>query len=250
MTSKYDIIKLFENMLDEKQINKDEVFSGLETVSKQIDNRKLRAPENKSKNTITSKKNKDQNEDDETDLDSKKSVPKDLQPNFEMPQEEEVDNDSISLEDAHDFSSFIDTCNLFRAAGSLKDKEVSERLKVYFERMTPGERQAIHVLLKGLTQIANLVKDGSNADIPSKSGIKISHAQQQKPKEEEDNEKEDREKEYSKPSKPAKKPIKQKPAVKQKPKTKGLNPISVVPEGRSIQQDKSEILKLLNELKN
>lgn len=250
MTSKYDIVKIFESMLDEKEISSNEVLNGVEFVSQEIDNRKLRAPNKKRKDTITSKKSKDQNEDDETDLNTKKAVPKDLQPNFEMPQEEVVDNDSISLEDAHDFSSFIDTCNLFRAAGSLKDKEVSERLKVYFERMTPGERQAIHVLLKGLTQIANLVKDGSNADIPSKSGIKISHAQQKKPKEEENNEKEDREKEYSRPSKPARKPVKQKPAVNQKPKSKGLNPISVVPEGRRIQQDKSEIISLLNELKN
>ena len=97
MTDKHDIISLFESMMDEVKIDSGSVRKSLSDISDQIDQRKIRAPEGKSKrkkkrNTITSKKrskDEDQNEEEETELDTKKSVPKDLQPKFDNPEEED-----------------------------------------------------------------------------------------------------------------------------------------------------------------
>lgn len=251
MTDKQDIISLFESMIDEVEISSSDVMNSLTSVSSEIDNRKIRAPKSKSKKskTITSKKNskeKDQNEEEETDLDTKKTTPKDLQPRFENPEVEEENND-INLEDAHDFYSFLDRLNLFRAAGSLKDSDVIERLKDFFKNLSPGAREAAFIIVNSLTGIANLVVDGNSADLPSKFGISITHGTKSK------NNRNQREKEIDSdvdelerklPKEKAANPPKSK---KSKNKPSNMNPISVVPESL---QDKSEILKVLNELKN
>ena len=251
MTDKHDIISLFESMIDEVEIPSSKVRNSLSDISGQIDQRKIRAPEtkNKNKNTITSKKSnkeKDQNEDDETDLDTKKSLPKDLQPRFDNPEEQEEDND-IDLEDAHDFYSFLDRLNLFRAAGSLKDSDVIDRLKRYFSNLSPGAREATFVIINSLTGIANLVVDGNSADLPSKFGISITHgskSSKSNKKTEKELDSEYDEREAKKSSEKTEKPSKPK---KSKSNTSNLNPISVVPESL---QDKSEILRVLNELRN
>lgn len=253
MTDKHDIISLFESMIDEVEISSDAVMNSVSKISKEIDDRKIRAPEEerkrkKKQKTITSKKrskDEDQNEEEETELDTKKSVPKDLQPKFVNPEEEEEEDNDINLEDAHDFYSFLDRLNLFRAAGSLKDSDVIDRLKRYFANLSPGAREAAFVIINSLTGIANLVVDGNSADLPSKFGISITHGSKSSRKKEE--EKVDSGID-SRQYKISKEKVQKKVASKKsKNKNSDMNPISVVPESL---QDKSEILKVLNELKS
>jgi hypothetical protein len=249
MTDKHDIISLFESMIDEAEISSDSVMKSLSDTSSKIDKRHIRVSKKKARNTITSKnsnKEKDQNEDDETDLDTKKSVPKALQPRFENPEEEEEDND-INLEDAHDFYSFLDRLNLFRAAGSLKDSDVIERLKDYFKNLEPGAREAIFIVINSLTGIANLVVDGNSADLPNKFGIKIDHGNTYAKSKSNKGKEEDSEKEELVYNSPRIKKDKEPKAKKSKSNTSSLNPISIVPESL---QDKTEILKVLNELRS
>jgi hypothetical protein len=143
-------------------------------------------------------------------------------------------DDTDSLKNAHDFETFVELLNRFRAAGSLKDEDVNDELKVYFKLLSPGERQVIHVMIKGLTQIANLVKEGDTADIPSRSGINVSHAKSEKKKKSRQNKTNASDATTS--SKPDDKDS-SKPAT-------GINPIQV----ESL-QDKTNIVSYLNEIK-
>ena len=164
--SNYDFLNLLEKALKERQVDWDDLKAG--EIKDEIEARGLKAPRSgtskpkkaKPKTLIKSTKK----EEDEIDVyDSSE-----LKPKFTEK------DDTDSLKNAHDFETFVELLNRFRAAGSLKDEDVNDELKVYFKLLSPGERQVIHVMIKGLTQIANLVKEGDTADIPSRSGINVS----------------------------------------------------------------------------
>jgi hypothetical protein len=222
--SNYDFLNLLEKALKERQYDWNEL--GTEEIAAGIEARKIKAPQvskgkgkGKGKKLIKSKK-----EEDEIDVyDSSE-----LKPKFTEK------DDTDSLKNAHDFETFVELLNRFRAAGSLKDEDVNDELKVYFKLLSPGERQVIHVMIKGLTQIANLVKEGDTADIPSRSGINVSHAKSEKKKKSKNNKINTSDTTTS--SKPDNKDS-SKPAA-------GINPIQV----ESL-QDKANIISYLNEIK-
>ena len=220
--SSYDFLNLLEKTLKERQVDWDSLKTG--DIADKIRARGLKAPKTsksnkaKPKTLIKSKK-----EEDEIDVyDSSE-----LKPKFT-----EKDDSSDSLKNAHDFETFVELLNRFRAAGSLKDEDVNDELKIYFKLLSPGERQVIHVMIKGLTQIANLVKDGDTADIPSKSGINVSHA------------KSERKKKTKKQTSATSTNNKTSSKDPTKPPA-GINPIQV----ESL-QDKTSIVSYLNEVKN
>lgn len=228
--SNYDFLNLLEKALKERQYDWNEL--GTEEIQKKIDDRKLKAPGKKGKNAPQASKGKgkanklikSKKEEDEIDVyDSSE-----LKPKFTEK------DDTDSLKNAHDFETFVELLNRFRAAGSLKDEDVNDELKVYFKLLSPGERQVIHVMIKGLTQIANLVKEGDTADIPSRSGINVSHAKSEQKKKSKKNKTNTSDATTS--SKPDDKDS-SKPAA-------GINPIQV----ESL-QDKANIISYLNEIK-
>lgn len=63
--------------------------------------------------------------------------------------------------------------NMMRSGRSTKDPSTKESLKDYFKGLNPGEKQALFVLLSGLTQILAGGVAGDEAPDPAEVGIKI-----------------------------------------------------------------------------
>ena len=61
-----------------------------------------------------------------------------------------------------------------RSGKSTKDAEVQKSLKAYFQGMDSGERQALFIMMSGLSQILAGGVEGAEAPDPSTMGIKIS----------------------------------------------------------------------------
>ena len=68
----------------------------------------------------------------------------------------------------------INLLNMMRSGKSTKDADVQKSLKDYFQGMDPGERQALFILMSGLSQILAGGVEGGEAPDPSTVGIKIS----------------------------------------------------------------------------
>ncbi len=79
-----------------------------------------------------------------------------------------------------DVGQIINMLNMLRSGKSTKDETVKKQLGDYFDGLPPGDRQALFVLLSGLTQILTSGVGGANAPAPAKVGIKISAKQKKK----------------------------------------------------------------------
>ena len=73
-----------------------------------------------------------------------------------------------------DIGQIINMLNMLRSGKSTKDPEIKGKLKQYFDGLEAGERQALFILLSGLSQILAGGVDGDEAPDPSTVGIKIS----------------------------------------------------------------------------
>lgn len=79
-----------------------------------------------------------------------------------------------------DVGQIINMLNMLRSGKSTKDETVKKQLGDYFDGLPSGDRQALFVLLSGLTQILTSGVGGANAPAPAKVGIKISAKQKKK----------------------------------------------------------------------
>lgn len=79
-----------------------------------------------------------------------------------------------------DIGQIINMLNMLRSGKSTKDETVKKQLGDYFDGLPSGDRQALFVLLSGLTQILTSGVGGANAPAPAKVGIKISAKQKKK----------------------------------------------------------------------
>lgn len=93
-------------------------------------------------------------------------------PNAVMPTEDDMAEANID--------QIINMLNMLRSGKSTKDEEVKKQLGDYFDSLPPGDRQALFVLLSGLTQILTSGVGGANAPAPAKVGIKINAKQKKK----------------------------------------------------------------------
>ena len=73
-----------------------------------------------------------------------------------------------------DVGQIINMLNMLRSGKSTKDPEIKGKLKQYFDGLDAGEKQALFILLSGLSQILAGGVDGEEAPDPSTVGIKIS----------------------------------------------------------------------------
>jgi hypothetical protein len=71
------------------------------------------------------------------------------------------------------FDQVVTLMNMMRSGRSTKDPNTEESLKDYFKGLNPGEKQALFVLLSGLTQILAGGVEGDAAPDPAEVGIKI-----------------------------------------------------------------------------
>ena len=135
--------------------------------------------------------------------------------------EEEEDADAVipSEDDIAnaDVEQIVNMLNMMRSGKSTKDKEVQKGLSEYFDGLDAGEKQALYIMLSGLTQILTADVDGDEAPDPTSVGIKI----QAKKKE--------RDAEVSKPAqKAAAATASNKSSAKQKPSEQGTGDLPIV----------------------
>lgn len=71
------------------------------------------------------------------------------------------------------FAQVVNMMNMMRSGKSAKDPDTKKKLGSYFKGLNPGERQALFVLLSGLTQILSAGVEGTEAPDPSQVGIQI-----------------------------------------------------------------------------
>jgi len=117
----------------------------------------------------------DEAEDDEEkkddDVSAKAALGKDQDaadetPSVVMPTEDDMAEANVD--------HIINMLNMLRSGKSTKDENVKKELGDYFDGLQPGDRQALFVLLSGLTQILTSGVDGGSAPAPAKVGIRIS----------------------------------------------------------------------------
>ncbi len=154
-----------------------------------IENEEERALQKKTSEDIeglkSNKKAKDldEAEDEESDKEEEPSAKAAL--GKEEPPEGEGDSPNAVMPSADDMaeadiSQIINMLNMLRSGKSTKDEAVKDQLTKYFDSLPPGDRQALFVLLSGLTQILTSGIGGDTAPAPSKVGIKIRAKQKQK----------------------------------------------------------------------
>ena len=223
--SSYDILKIFEKLINEGDSTSDEQQQQ-DATTKGLSKYKAKNKKKKKKN-INQNKNEEDNElekDNEEDLE-------DLEDSETISDDEDNDEDSdeapgtIHLEDALNYSKLRSVLNKFRASHSLKDPDIKEELEQYYSRLSKNEKMALYVFIKGLVQITgDLEADGGNANIPPDFGLAITKPNSSS-----------REKKKSKEKK-----------LKSKEKSKDdMSPIKV---GESV-QDKRKVYKVLLENK-
>jgi chemotaxis protein histidine kinase CheA len=79
------------------------------------------------------------------------------------------------------FNQVVNMMNMMRSGKSSKDPETKQKLGDYFKGLNPGEKQALFVLLSGLTQILAGGVAGDEAPDPSAVGIKINPRREEAP---------------------------------------------------------------------
>jgi hypothetical protein len=130
---------------------------------------------------------------------------------------------TLYLSDAMQYDKLIDALNQFRASHSLSDKEVSEEMKKYFNKLKPEEKKVLFVFMKGLTQVTLLDVDGQSAYSPGDLGFEMNKA--------------------STPTSEKRQSIKRKQKSKEDAKKMNTSPIKI---GDSI-QEKLDLLKIVRE---
>jgi hypothetical protein len=123
-------------------------------------------------------------EDEENQPDSKKSasrpaekserpaVSSKMATGKEEPKPEAVIPDPSDVKDVT-FDQVINMMNMMRSGRSTKNPDTRNSLRDYFKGLDSGERQALFVLLSGLTQILAGGISGDEAPDPSEVGIRI-----------------------------------------------------------------------------
>lgn len=221
--SSYDILKIFENLINESDVTSKEKELQ-DSMAGDLSKYKAKTKKKKKSNI-----NQDKNEED-NELEKDKEE-EDLEDVEKDQDDDDFDEDSdeapgtIHLEDALNYSKLRSVLNKFRASHSLKDPDIKEELEQYYSRLSKNEKMALYVFVKGLVQITgDLEADGGNANIPPDFGLEITKPNSSS-----------REKKKSKEKK-----------LKSKEKSKDdMSPIKV---GESV-QDKRKVYKVLLENK-
>lgn len=71
------------------------------------------------------------------------------------------------------FAQVVNMMNMMRSGKSAKNPDTKKKLGAYFKGLNAGERQALFVLLSGLTQILAGGIEGDEAPDPAQVGIRI-----------------------------------------------------------------------------
>lgn len=85
---------------------------------------------------------------------------------------EAVIPDATDIKDVT-FDQVVTLVNMMRSGRSAKNPDTNQSLSDYFKGLNPGERQALFVLLSGITQILAGGVEGADAPDPGAVGIKI-----------------------------------------------------------------------------
>jgi len=102
----------------------------------------------------------------------KNVVSKKIATGKEEPKPEAIIPDPTEIKDVT-FDQMINMMNMMRSGKSTKNPDTKQSLKDYFKGLNVGERQAMFVLLSGLTQILAGGVEGKEAPDPSQVGIEI-----------------------------------------------------------------------------
>ena len=166
-TNNYDLIALIESALKEDQEVKDKRDDS-SWLSKAKKDGYHKAPSKKTKKSLKS----DSKDSKDEDFDIIEDEENDEEDNREL-DEEKPEPTTINLNDAVIYEKFIDDLNMFRAAHSFSDKDIGRELRLYFDSLTKEEKQALHVLIKGLIHVTLMDVKGKSAKTPSDFSLSI-----------------------------------------------------------------------------
>jgi len=138
------------NETDLEEAEDDEVDQGKGTSVKPTGTKDEKGPEPEKKNVVSKK----------------------IATGKEEPKPEAIIPDPSEIKDVT-FDQMINMMNMMRSGRSTKNPDTKQSLKDYFKGLNVGERQAMFVLLSGLTQILAGGVEGKEAPDPSQVGIEI-----------------------------------------------------------------------------
>ena len=170
--SDFDLFSLVDTIINEQSsVNeKDEEYSydeekqRSERMMADIEAADAKSSKKKTKKKINQSKKKKEEEFDIVDDDEEEE---DNEP------EDKPEPTSINLSDAVSYDKLIDELNMFRAAHSFSDKEISAELKAYFNGLTREEKEVLHILIKGLIHVTLMDVNGKSAKKPSDLNFNI-----------------------------------------------------------------------------
>ena len=165
--SNYDLFSLIESALEEEEVKYDrrEVEDFLKDAKSDGYYKK---PSSKKKKHVNQSEPKEEDFDiidDEEEEDDKEDSSNN--------KEAEEEPTSINLSDALNFEIFKDNLNLSRSGHSYDSEPVKSELKNYFDSLTKEEKQALHVLIKGIIHVTLMDVKGNSAKTPSDLSISI-----------------------------------------------------------------------------
>ena len=130
-----------------------------------------------SKKDSTEKRLTDEAEDDEAEDDEEeiKAKPKpDSGSDDEDDESFEVESDVADIPKNVNFDEVKKQINNLRAGGSLKDEQISDQLKDYFDKLGKAETKALYVYLSSVASILTGGTPGAEAPRPSDADIDLS----------------------------------------------------------------------------
>lgn len=171
--SDFDLFSLVDSIIKES-VNEYDEEESWEDTREEIENQlkqfkhadALKKPSGKKKKLKSSSQKKKEEfdiiEDEEEDDDKKEDDDK-----------EKPEPTSLNLSDALKYETFKETLNLVRSGHSYDSEPTKTELKDYYDSLTKEEKQVCHILIKGLTHVTLMDVKGKSAKTPSDMSFKI-----------------------------------------------------------------------------
>lgn len=172
MARKKDILEDLDSIIREATLSS---FSELLSPLLEDERKKQDDMASRTKSLDAADKSEDIDEAEDEGGDEDKSKQKAVAAATGKKAEEEAEAVVPSAEDiaSADVEHIVNMLNMLRSGKSTKDKEVQKDLADYFDGLDAGEKQALYIMMSGLTQIMTADVPGDEAPDPTSVGIKI-----------------------------------------------------------------------------
>ena len=178
-----EVNRAVESILESNLSSKDDEKKRQERISKEIEDRKLRASDKKDQVDEAETEEEDKTPEKKPAEDSKEDKKREDRTGGKgTADSKKADTPKMSDLRKPSLSSFIDKLNVVRGGKSLKDPDVKSSFEQYLNTLNVKEKQTMLVFLTAISQILVGKKQGGAALDPGEVGLRIKSPDQKKEK--------------------------------------------------------------------